>query len=151
MGAAEYPNAIKEYDEGIKRDPTSVALYSNRCATYIKLMVMDQALKDAEMCLKLDPKFAKAYLRKGNCHHLMKEYHKAMQAYDEGMKLEPDNAELKQAMKDPEIYQILMDPMVKIVLERMQNDPKAAQEVMSDPTMSQKINKLIMAGIIKVA
>lgn len=49
------------------------------------------------MCLKLDPKFAKAYLRKGNCHHLMKEYHKAMQAYDEGMKLEPDNAELKQA------------------------------------------------------
>lgn len=44
-----------------------------------------------------------------------------------------------------------MDPMVKIVLERMQNDPKAAQEVMSDPTMSQKINKLIMAGIIKVA
>ena len=39
--AAEYPNAIKEYDEGIKRDPKSVALYSNRCATYIKLMVMD--------------------------------------------------------------------------------------------------------------
>ncbi len=44
-----------------------------------------------------------------------------------------------------------MDPMVKIVLERMQTDPKAAQEVMQDPTMAAKINKLIMAGIIKVA
>ena len=43
-----------------------------------------------------------------------------------------------------------MDPMVKIVLERMQNDPKAAQEVMSDPVMGAKIQKLIMAGIIKM-
>lgn len=172
-----FPGAIKEYDEGVKRDPSAVAIYSNRCATYIKLMVMDQALKDAEKCIELDPKFAKAYLRKGNCHHLMKEYHKAMKTYDEGLKLEPDNAEIKaaqqktimaiqmgssagggddnaraeQAMKDPEIQQIMMDPMVKIVLERMQTDPKAAQEVMQDPNMAAKINKLIMAGIIKVA
>lgn len=60
---------------------------------------MDQALKDAEKCIELDPKFVKAYLRKGNCHHLLKEYHKAMKAYDEGLKLEPDNAELKQAQQ----------------------------------------------------
>ena len=106
----------------------------------------------------------------------MKEYHKAIVTYDAGLKLEPGNAELKaahqktimaiqtgamaggehdqqraeQAMKDPEIQQILMDPMVKIVLERMQNDPKAAQEVMSDPVMGAKIQKLIMAGIIKM-
>jgi len=33
----------------------------------------------------------------------------------------------------------------------MQTDPKASQEVMQDPTMAAKINKLIMAGIIKVA
>lgn len=95
----DYPGAIKQYDEGVKRDPSSVAIYSNRCATYIKLMVMDQALKDAEKCLELDPKFVKAYLRKGNCHHLMKEYHKAMKAYDDGLKLEPDNAEIKQAQQ----------------------------------------------------
>jgi len=42
-----------------------------------------------------------------------------------------------------------MDPMVKIVLERMQQDPAAAAEVMQDPNMAAKINKLIMAGIIK--
>ena len=94
-----FPGAIKEYDEGLRRDPSSVAIYSNRCATYIKLMVMDQALKDAEKCIELDPKFVKAYLRKGNCHHLMKEYHKAMKAYDDGLKLEPDNAEIKQAQQ----------------------------------------------------
>lgn len=36
-----FPGAIKEYDEGLRRDPSAVAIYSNRCATYIKLMVMD--------------------------------------------------------------------------------------------------------------
>lgn len=173
----DFPGAIKEYDEGIKRDPNSVALYSNRCATYIKLMVLGDALKDAEKCIQLDPTFVKAYLRMGNVRHLMKEYHKAVEIYDKGLKLDPDNAEIKAAqqktmmaiqsgamgggehdeqrakaaMQDPEIQQILMDPMVKIVLERMQQDPKAAAEVMQDPNMAAKINKLIMAGIIKMA
>lgn len=54
-------------------------------------------------------------------------------------------------MKDPEIQQILMDPMVKITLQNMQNDPKTAADVMKDPGMSAKINKLIMAGIVKMA
>ena len=89
----EYPAALKEFDEGIKRNPDSVALYSNRCATLIKLMDITAALKDAEKCIVLDPKFVKAYARKGNCHHLMKEYHKAMKAFEDGLKIDPENKE----------------------------------------------------------
>jgi stress-induced-phosphoprotein 1 len=84
-----YPAAIKEYEEGLKRNPTSTAIFSNRCATYIKLMEPTTALKDAEKCLELDPKFVKAYARKGTCHHLMKEYHKAMKAFEDGLKIDP--------------------------------------------------------------
>lgn len=94
-----YPAAIKEYDEGLRRDPKAVAIYSNRCATYIKLMVMEEALKDADKCIQLEPKFVKAYLRKGNCHHLLKEYHKAMKSYDDGLKIDPDNNDIKQAQQ----------------------------------------------------
>lgn len=46
-----YPAAVKEYTEGLKRDPNSKALYSNRCAAYIKLMEWAYGLKDAEKCL----------------------------------------------------------------------------------------------------
>ena len=88
-----YPAALKEYDEGLRRDPKSVAIYSNRCATYIKLMEFNTALKDADKCLELDPKFVKAYARKGTCHHFMKEYHKAMKAFEDGLKLDPQNKE----------------------------------------------------------
>jgi len=85
----KYPAAIKEYEEGLKRNPTSIAIFSNRCAAYIKLMEPTTALKDADKCLELDPKFVKAYARKGTCHHLMKEYHKAMKAFEDGLKIDP--------------------------------------------------------------
>lgn len=51
------------------------------------------ALKDAEKCIALDPKFVKAYGKKGACHHLMKEYHKAIKAFDEGLAIDSTNAE----------------------------------------------------------
>jgi stress-induced-phosphoprotein 1 len=73
----------------LKRDPNSKALYSNRCAAYIKLMEPAYALKDAEKCLQLDPNFVKGYARKGTSHHLLKEYHKALDAFDKGLKLDP--------------------------------------------------------------
>lgn len=90
----KYPEALKEYEEGLKRDPKCVAIYSNRCATWIKLMEFVPALKDAEKCLEIDPTFIKAYARKGTCHQMMKEYHKALKCYDEGLKLDPNNKDL---------------------------------------------------------
>jgi stress-induced-phosphoprotein 1 len=89
----KFPLAVKEYTEGLRRDPNSKAIYSNRCYAYIKLMEFGYALKDAEKCLEMDPNFVKAYFRKGTIHNLMKEYHKALAAYDLGLKIDPQNAD----------------------------------------------------------
>mmetsp|Transcript_7375 Transcript_7375/g.12457 ORF Transcript_7375/g.12457 Transcript_7375/m.12457 type:complete len:218 (-) Transcript_7375:137-790(-) len=145
----KFPLALKEYEEGIRRDPKSVAIYSNRCATYIKLMEFNTALKDAEKCLELDPKFVKAYARKGNCHHMMKEYHKALKAYENGLKIDAtskeciegkqktmmtiqmgasassgnDEERVRHAMADPEIQMIMRDPTIQNVLRELSTDP----------------------------
>lgn len=87
---------MKEYEEGLRRDPKSVAIFSNRCATYIKLMEFNSALKDADKCIELDPKFVKAYARKGTCHHFMKEYNKALKSFEEGLKIDPENKDCKE-------------------------------------------------------
>lgn len=134
----KYPDAIKEYNEGLRRAPNTVAILSNRAAAYIKLMEFNTALKDADKCIELDPKFVKAYARKGNCHHMMKEYHKAMKAYEDGLKLDATNKDclegknrtlstiqmsaqassgndeerLQHAMADPEIQRIMKDPLI---------------------------------------
>ena len=128
-----FPSAIKEFDEAIKRDPTNASYFTNRSFAYIKLMEPVRAKEDAEKAIELDPNFVKAYLRKATCHQLMKEYHKAMEAYEKGLKIEPDNTDLKRgyqetlmkiqtsgddqerqahAMADPEIQAILKDPSV---------------------------------------
>lgn len=80
--AGDYPSAVKEFEEGLRRDPTNKFLYSNRAFAYIKLMEPVAALKDADKCIELDPNFVKAWARKGSCHHLLKEYHKAMSAFE---------------------------------------------------------------------
>lgn len=92
----DYPGAVRTYTEGLKRDPNSKAIYSNRSAAYIKLMEFVYAMKDAEKCLQMDPKFVKAYIRKATCHHFMKEYHKALETYDKGLKLDPENKDLQE-------------------------------------------------------
>jgi len=59
----------------------------------IKLNAPVDALKDAEKCLELDPLFCKGYAKKGNCHVLLREYHKAMRAFEQGLEIDPANAE----------------------------------------------------------
>jgi stress-induced-phosphoprotein 1 len=153
-----------------------VAIYSNRCATYIKLMEFVSALKDAEKCLDLDPKFVKAYARKGTCHHMMKEYHKAMKAFEEGLKIDPnskdciegknktlmviqmtasassgnDEERVRHAMADPEIQAIMRDPTIQQVLRDLQEHPQSAMGSLKDPRIAESINKLVAAGVLKM-
>lgn len=94
--AGNFPGAIKEFDEAIKRDPTNKAYYSNRALAYIKLMEPVMAKKDAEKALELDQNFVKAWARKGTAHQLMKEYHKSIEAFEKGMQLDPASKECKE-------------------------------------------------------
>lgn len=172
----KYPLALKEYDEGLKRDPKAVAIYSNRCATYIKLMEFVYGLKDAEKCIELDPKFVKAYSRKGTCQHFMKEYHKALKSFDDGLKIDATNKDciegknktmqaiqmsagassgndeerLQHAMADPEIQRIMRDPTIVQVLKDLSSNPQSAMGQLKDPYISDCINKLVAAGVVKM-
>lgn len=54
-------------------------------------------------------------------------------------------------MQDPEIVNIMQDSYMQLVLREMENDPTRVQDYMRDPQISEKINKLISAGIIRFA
>nr|BAJ85944.1 predicted protein [Hordeum vulgare subsp. vulgare]BAJ97130.1 predicted protein [Hordeum vulgare subsp. vulgare] len=173
----KYPEAIKHYNEAIRRNPKDARVYSNRAACYTKLGAMPEGLKDAEKCIELDPTFSKGYTRKGAVQFFMKEYEKAMETYQAGLKLDPNNQELldgirrcvqqinkanrgdisqedlqekqSKAMQDPEIQNILTDPIMRQVLMDFQENPRAAQDHLKDPGVAQKIQKLINAGIVQ--
>ncbi|CAL5432718.1 unnamed protein product [Camellia sinensis] len=174
----KYPEAVKHYSEAIKRNPKDAKAYSNRAACYTKLGAMPEGLKDAEKCIELDPTFVKGYSRKGAIQFFMKEYDKALETYQEGLKHEPQNQELldgirrcvqqinkasrgdlspeemkerqAKAMQDPEIQNILTDPVMRQVLVDFQENPKAAQEHSKNPAVMDKIQKLVSAGIVQI-
>ncbi|XP_062074082.1 hsp70-Hsp90 organizing protein 3 [Humulus lupulus] len=174
----KYPEAIKHYTESLRRNPKDPKAYSNRAACYTKLGALPEGLKDAEKCIELDPTFSKGYTRKGAVQFFMKEYDKALETYQQGLKHDPQNQELldgvrrcvdqinkagrgdltpdelkeRQAkgMQDPEIQNILSDPVMRQVLIDFQENPKSAQEHTKNPMVMAKIQKLVNAGIVQI-
>lgn len=177
---SDFVGAVKEYTEAIKRDDTDPRAYSNRAACYTKLMAINEALKDCETCISLDPKFVKGYIRKAAIQFLKKEYTECLETcqlakdadvekkntaeidgqinkvYME-MSRGPQRREgeteaetIARAQQDPEVQRIMSDPAMRSILQQMQEDPQAAQDHMKNPMVAANIRKLVAAGIIRV-
>jgi stress-induced-phosphoprotein 1 len=54
-------------------------------------------------------------------------------------------------MADPEIQMIMRDPRIVQVLKDLQENPASAQGALRDPFISEALNKLVAAGIVKMA
>ncbi|KAG0367244.1 chaperone activator Sti1 [Gamsiella multidivaricata] len=177
---SDFAGAVKEYTEAIKRDDTDPRAYSNRAACYTKLMAINEALKDCETCISLDPKFVKGYIRKAAIQFLKKEYTECLETCQQAKEADVDKknaAEIDQqiskvymemsrgpqrregeteaetlarAQQDPEVQKIMGDPAMRSILQQMQEDPQAAQEHMKNPMVAANIRKLVNAGIIRL-
>jgi stress-induced-phosphoprotein 1 len=167
----KFAEAIPEYTEAIKRDPSQAKYYSNRAACYIKVLSFTEALSDCEQALALDNNFLRAHQRYCSVLFLLKRYHKSMTAYEKAIKLYPDDSELKegyykcvakinesgddderlkQTMNDPEIQRLLVDPRVQQFLKDLKENPKSANEaILKDEFLRETFRKLVAAGIIK--
>lgn len=172
----DFAGAVKAYTESIKRDPNDPKGYNNRANAYTKLVALPEALKDAEAAVKADPKFIKAYIRKSHILFTMREYVKAIEAVQEAAEHddtkahakeiqeqiwkcqqaqfaqregESDDDVMQRAMRDPEVAQIMGDPVMQSILQQAQTNPAALQDHMKNPIVRNKINKLISAGIIR--
>lgn len=166
----KFPQAIAEYTEAIKRNPSDGKLFSNRAFAYAKLAEFPHALKDAEECIKLEPTFIKGYLRKATALTAMKRYQEALDAYDEAKKIDANHPEIAKgitevtrkkyggsveerqaaAMKDPEIQRIMQDPVMNQILQQSSQDPAALKQHLQNPEIREKFQKLVDAGIVQM-
>ncbi|GJM85040.1 hypothetical protein PR202_ga00768 [Eleusine coracana subsp. coracana] len=86
------PEGSKEYKR--KDYVSAVNFYS-----MINLGEGDKALADAELCRMLRPDWPKACYRQGSAQMLLKNYEKACDAFLDGLKLDPGNAEIENALR----------------------------------------------------
>merc|ERR1712050_84731 len=174
----EWLQAVEAYEEAVKRAPKNATIRNNLAAALCKIMDFNGAKREIDVALELDPKYVKAWTRKGDIEVLMKENHKAMESYKNGLKFEPDNISCKEglrkvttminygnanmskeerkeraahAMADPEIQAILQDPVINQILKDCQENPGAASKAMTDPTVRSKLEELMAAGVLQVA
>ncbi|XP_073354543.1 uncharacterized protein [Aegilops tauschii subsp. strangulata] len=105
----DYVSAINFYSMAIKLNPGDVTLHSNKSLCWINLGEGDKALEDAEFCRMIRPDWPKACYRQGAAQMLLKNYEKACEAFQDGLKLDPTNVEIENALRvrfrEPEVRQ----------------------------------------------
>ena len=133
-------------------------------------------MKDAEKCIEIDPTFVKGYSRKRTSSSSAKQYDKALETYQAGLKIDPANEELKDGarrcvMEQNKAASGMLTEEVEIetrkrdersrnskyfsrsvmnqVLRDMSENPQAAMEHQKNPMIMAKVRKLINAGIVQ--
>jgi stress-induced-phosphoprotein 1 len=94
---ADLPNSEK-FTEAIAIEPTNHILYSNRSAAYASKKDYEHALEDATKVTEIKPDWAKGWGRKGAAMHGLGDLLGAHDAYEEGLKLDPANAQNKNGL-----------------------------------------------------
>lgn len=73
VAVVQYTKAINllsnlDYGDDDTAFQTLYVSYSNRCACFLQINSLQQALQDAQECVKLKPDWAKGFLRLANCY-----------------------------------------------------------------------------------
>lgn len=174
--AKDWAKAVEAYEDAVKRAPKNAAIRNNLSAALCKILDFSGAKRQIDEALEIDPKYVKAWARKGDIEFMVKDFHKSMDSYKKGLEVDPENAacreglrkvqtqishgrsqmteedkkrQASQAMEDPEIQAIVTDPLMQQLLQDMQQNPASAQSAMQDPDVRAKIEKLVAAGIIE--
>ncbi|KAK3180850.1 Hsp90 cochaperone [Lecanicillium sp. MT-2017a] len=156
-----FDEAVAKFTEAIALQPENHILYSNRSAAYASKREWDSALADAEKTTEIKPDWAKGWGRKGAALHGKGDLLGANTAYEEGLKHDASNAQLKSGLASVEkaMQQEAAaggdggfpggDPAAG--LSRMFNDPGLLQKLaanpktsgyMSDPSFMAKLEQL---------
>lgn len=95
MKEEKYQEALNTYTKAINLDATNPVFYCNRAAAYSRLGDYVRAADDCKMALRHDPNYSKAWGRLGLAYSKMNEHKQAVTAYQNAIRLEPENQDYK--------------------------------------------------------
>ncbi|KAM0844727.1 hypothetical protein ACQ4PT_056853 [Festuca glaucescens] len=95
----DYFSAAGSYSVAMMLDPDDATMYSNRSVCSLLMGDGDKALVDANECRKMRPNWPKACYRQGAALMLLKDYKGACDRFLDGLKLDPANTEIEEALR----------------------------------------------------
>mmetsp|Transcript_70721 Transcript_70721/g.183546 ORF Transcript_70721/g.183546 Transcript_70721/m.183546 type:complete len:768 (-) Transcript_70721:335-2638(-) len=114
FAAGNWLEAVEQFTSAIEEDPSDQVFFSNRSAANLKLLRTADAVDDAEQCVRLAPDWVKGHSRLGAALWADRQLKEAVQAFDAGLKLDPDNEAMIKSRKD--------------VLEELEKETPAVEE-----------------------
>eukprot|EP01035_Chromulina_nebulosa_P015407 gene15407-20420_t len=102
----DYALACKFYSQGIALDGTNHLLLSNRSHLWILMGFYENALADAKACVAYAPSgWVKAFFRLAKAYEKLGNVQKAIEVYDNGIKVDSRNADLQENR-----HRVLLNP-----------------------------------------
>ena len=145
----EYNEAIEMFSNAIKKEGPKWHICRNRAKAYFEVKNYAWVLVDCDTCLNFKPDCVEALLLKAKAHIALEQASNAKSAYEKALKIDPNCSEAieglkncsdpeelrKRAMRDPKVQKVLKDPAMRMILEQIQNDPQAIQELLKNPVI----------------
>lgn len=118
----EFESAIKLFDEAVALDPLNLnynsILLHNKAIALTKLKKDNEAMKALNLCIKMQPKYAKALARRGDLKVAMKQFDEAVPDFAAAKEIDPSikdietklkyaQQETKKAKKKADYYEVL--------------------------------------------
>ncbi|XP_008299112.1 myosin-11 [Stegastes partitus] len=97
--SGQFEMAVRFFTDAIKHNPKEFKLFGNRSLCYERLQQHENALRDADLALSMEPNWIKGLFRKGKALCGLKRYYEASLIYKEVLKLESTSAEAAQELK----------------------------------------------------
>jgi len=126
----DYTTALGFYTEAVNAEPSNHVHYSNRSLCFFNLNKFQEALEDAEHCVRLNSKWGKGYQRKGQAQFKLSKIWDAFVSYSYGNLLDPTNENIKVELKD--IFSNVSNKFKSSLTSLMTNP--SVQKLMKDPS-----------------
>ncbi|XP_041810317.1 protein STIP1 homolog isoform X2 [Chelmon rostratus] len=97
--SGQYEMAVKYFTDAIKYNPKEFKLFGNRSLCYERMQQYENALRDADLALCMEPNWIKGLFRKGKALCGLKRYYDASLIYKEVLQLESSSIEATQELK----------------------------------------------------
>jgi len=169
LSAGKIDEAVRCYTEALAVDPQNHVLFSNRSAAYAKKGEYEKALQDACQTIKIKPDWGKGYSRKAAAQEFLEKFDDAKVTYQEGLRREPGNQQLKEGLEkveqrlaakkmmnpfatpnmfekleaDPRTHALMKDPSYRELLLQLRNNPSELGTKLQDPRVMTTLSVLL--------